>query len=150
MPIHRHLLCSALCFLLGTSPPVSKLANEEVFCSLVGGSWVVMPDRYHNTAQLPQPAIITFAHTHSGMTGFDGCNEFKGEYMVEQALLRGRIRSITAHSCRNATANHIRRTLRALLRDGAQASLVSWRGSHILILQDRDTLDELRLVSVTP
>ena len=81
------------------------------------------------------PAVVVFDTRAKAVSGFDGCNDFKGSYSFDQGLLKAKVSS-TRRACTSDMARTISARLGDLFTKGAEVVDTSFMGAHVLMLRN--------------
>lgn len=103
--------------------------------SRMEGSWTVINTGGTKLEGMQPPAVIVFDTSAGTVTGFDGCNEFKGPYTFERGLLKARVAS-TRRACSSDQARAVSQRIADLFRNGAEVVDTSFMGAHVLMLKN--------------
>jgi heat shock protein HslJ len=138
--------CSTLPIGKGTEPPVTAARNIAVPAdfglALEGGPWLLL-ELNGAVAQLPagerQPYLL-FQRQDGRLTGYAGCNEFTGNYVVQGNLLSFGVFGMTRRFCAD-TAGDVEQVLLGVL-----SKVRGWRVEQqmLLILDGDRVLARLR------
>lgn len=104
--------------------------------TLMNGHWTVMNlNGTEKTDGLNPPAVIEFDTASRSVSGFDGCNNFKGTYSFEGGLLKAKVAG-TRSACGSELARTVSSRINDLLTNGATVFDTSIRGARILTLKN--------------
>ena len=78
---------------------------------------------------------MVFDTRAKAVSGFDGCNDFKGSYSFDQGLLKAKVSS-TRRACTSDMARTISARLGDLFTKGAEVVDTSFMGAHVLMLRN--------------
>lgn len=123
--------------------PFTKVQEEGAVESKIQGNWTVIHD---GTAkiELAPPVTVAFETAKNQISGFDGCNNYRGSYVFEDGLIKARLSS-TRMACKNSAASAVSATLHALFTQGAEAVELEMMGAKVLTLRNKSMGAELRL-----
>jgi heat shock protein HslJ len=89
----------------------------------------------------PKPTIV-FNTGNNTVSGFDGCNNFKGSYTFVDGKLKAKV-SGTRMACPNEAARGVSGQMANLFANGAEVVETSFMAGHVLLLKNSSA--ELRL-----
>lgn len=122
--------------------PFTKVQGDDKTAAMINGSWTVL---WSGGAKLegvtPKPTIV-FNTSGKSVSGFDGCNNFKGTYSFVGAQLKANVAG-TRMACPNETARAVSAQMANLFTNGAEVVETSFMGAHVLLLKNSSA--ELRL-----
>jgi heat shock protein HslJ len=138
------LVILAFCVAIGVAActPFTKIQGDDKTAGKIDGSWTVL---WSGGAELkgvdPKPTI-TFNTSDKSVSGFDGCNNFKGNYSFVDGQLKAKVAG-TRKACPNETARAVSNQMANLFTNGAEVVESSFMGAHVLLLKNSSA--ELRL-----
>jgi heat shock protein HslJ len=122
--------------------PFTKIEGDDKTDVKINGSWTVL---WSGGAKLegvtPRPTIV-FNTTDSTVSGFDGCNNYKGTYSFVGKQLKAKVAG-TRMACPNQAARAVSEQMASLFTNGAEVVDTSFMGAHVLMLKNSSA--ELRL-----
>lgn len=122
--------------------PFTKVKGDDKTAVKMDGSWTVL---WSGGAQLegvtPKPTIV-FNTGNNTVSGFDGCNNFKGSYTFVDGKLKAKV-SGTRMACPNEAARGVSGQMANLFANGAEVVETSFMAGHVLLLKNSSA--ELRL-----
>jgi len=133
------------CFVMNAATacsPFTKIEGDKESIGKINGSWTVM---WSGGAELkgvePVPTIV-FNTSDSSVSGFDGCNNFKGTYSFVDGQLKAKVTG-TRKACPNETARAVSAQMENLFTNGAEVVETALFGANLLRLKNSSA--ELRL-----
>lgn len=122
--------------------PFTKIKGDDKTAARIDGSWTVL---WSGGAKLegvtPKPTMV-FNTGSNSVSGFDGCNNYKGGYSFDGGKLKAKVAG-TRMACPNETARAVSEQMANLLTNGAEVVDTSFMGAHVLLLKNSSA--ELRL-----
>lgn len=116
--------------------PFTKIdGSDPAVVSKMNGSWTVMNTGGTKVEGLNPPATVVFDTGSRTVSGFDGCNDFRGTYSFERGQLKAMVRS-TRRACTSDMARTISARINDLLSQGAEVVDTSLMGAHVLMLRN--------------
>ncbi len=135
------LACSVV-MSMAACTPFTKVQGEDKTVAKINGSWTVL---WSGGAELegvdPKPTII-FNTRDNSVSGFDGCNNYKGSYSFVNGKLQAKV-AATRMACTNDAARGVSKQMADLFSNGADVVETSLYGAHVLMLKNSSA--ELRL-----
>lgn len=135
----------ALILLVGCAP-FSSIKRNEPPKSSIDGHWAVLNNGQSKIENLPRPPVVVFDTRNHSVYGFDGCNEFRGNYVLEGGQIKARL-ATTRMACFGETPQAVSTTLHRLFDQGAEIVEVS---PKTLLIRNKTMGAELRLGSTEP
>lgn len=89
----------------------------------------------------PRPTIV-FNTSDGSVSGFDGCNNFKGTYTLQGGRLKAKVAG-TRKACPSDVARGVSEQINNLFSNGAEVVETSFMGAHVLMLKNNAA--ELRI-----
>lgn len=99
------------------------------------GSWTVINTGGTKVEGLNPPATIVFNTADRSVSGFDGCNDFKGTFAFDAGLLKANVAS-TRRACTSEMANTVSKRINDLFRQGAEVVETTFMAANILMLKN--------------
>lgn len=125
----------AACSGKGMTPFTKIDGSDPGVLGKMDGSWTVMNTGDTKAEGMTPPAVVVFDTRAKAVSGFDGCNDFKGSYSFDQGLLKAKVSS-TRRACTSDMARTISARLGDLLTKGAEVVDTSFMGAHVLMLRN--------------
>lgn len=132
-------------FALTACMTVSTVQGEGVVETKIQGNWTVIHDGTARV-ELNPPAIVLFEAGSNRVSGFDGCNTFRGDYVFDGGLIKARLVS-TRMACKDGVASAVSATLHKLFTQGAEVAEREMMGVMVLTLRNKSAGAELRMSS---
>lgn len=82
----------------------------------------------------PLPTIVFNTADHS-VSGYDGCNDFKGTYAFDGKLMKAKVAG-TRRACTSDVARSVSTRIADLLSQGAEVVELSMFGANVLMLKN--------------
>jgi len=125
----------------GTSPrltPFTKIdGSDPLVLAKMEGSWTVINTGGNKVEGMTPPAVIVFDTRASSVSGFDGCNNFRGSYVFEQGRLKARVQS-TRRACTSDQARMVSTRINDLFAQGAEVVDTAFMNANVLMLKNAD------------
>lgn len=123
----------------GTSPrltPFTKIdGSDPSVLAKMDGSWTVINTGGNKVEGMTPPAVMVFDTRGASVSGFDGCNDFRGSYTFEQGRLTARVQS-TRRACTSELARTVSTRINDLLAQGAEVVDTAFMGANVLMLKN--------------
>lgn len=119
----------------GMTPFTRIDGSDPAVIAKLDGSWTVINTGGTKVEGMNPPAVVVFDTRSKAVTGFDGCNDFKGSYSFDQGLLKAKVSS-TRRACTSDMARTISARLGDLFTQGAEVVDTSFMGAHVLMLKN--------------
>lgn len=127
--------------------PFTKIdGSDPAKLSMMNGSWTVMQLGDTKTEGMNPPATVVFDTANRAVSGFDGCNDFKGSYTFDQGRLKANVAG-TRRACTSDLARNVSARMADLFAQGAEVVDTSMMGAHVLML--RNAGGDLRMGSTS-
>ncbi len=101
----------------------------------MNGSWTVINTSGTKVEDLNPPATIVFNTADRSVSGFDGCNDFKGTYTFERGLLKANVAG-TRRACTSQMATTVSNRINDLFRQGAEVVDTTFMSANVLMLKN--------------
>lgn len=125
----------AACSGQGMTPFTKIDGSDPALLGKMDGSWTIINTGGTKVEGMNPPAVVVFGTRSKAVTGFDGCNDFKGTYAFDQGLLKAKVAS-TRRACTSDMARTISARLGDLLTQGAEVVETSFMKGHVLMLKN--------------
>lgn len=119
--------------MLGACTFFTVIGDDAGNLQKLDGRWVVLRIDDADTEELDPPASITFQTQSGTVSGFDGCNDFRGSFDVSDDLLTATVAG-TRKACLNDLSRGVSSLLAELFAEGAKVGLSRFMGSRVLVL----------------
>lgn len=138
------VLILACSFLMGTTActPFTKVQEDDMTAAKINGSWTVLWSGGAKLKGVAQKPTIIFNTSDNSVSGFDGCNNYKGTYSFENGKLKAKV-AATRMACANEAARAVSEQITDLFTNGAELVETSSKGGHVLLLKNSSA--ELRV-----
>jgi len=103
--------------------------------SKMEGSWTVLNTGGTKVEGVNPPPTIVFNTADRSVSGFDGCNDFKGSYSFEAGLLKANVAD-TRRACTSEMANTVSKRINDLFRQGAEVIDTTFMAANVLMLRN--------------
>lgn len=133
----------ALALLAGCAP-FTKIQNDAQSSSKIEGSWTVLYKGKIKIENLPRSPVVIFDTQKHLVSGFDGCNNFHGSYVIEGGQIKARLAS-TRMACPGEMQRAVSSTLYQLFDQGAELVAVNFMSAKVLLLRNKAINAELRM-----
>jgi heat shock protein HslJ len=135
------LACSVV-MSMAACTPFTKVQGDDKTVAKINGSWTVIHSGGEKLEGVdPKPTII-FNTSNNTISGFDGCNNYKGSYSFTDGKLRAKVAS-TRMACTSDVARAVSEQMADLFSNGADVVEVSIYGQHVIMLKNNSS--DLRL-----
>lgn len=135
------LTCSVVMGITACTP-FTKVQGDDKSIAKIDGAWTVL---WSGGAKLegvtPKPTII-FNTSDNSVSGFDGCNNYKGTYSFVDGQLKAKVAG-TRMACPNDAAKAVSAQMSDLFTNGAEVVETSFMRAHVLMLKNNTA--ELRV-----
>jgi heat shock protein HslJ len=101
----------------------------------IDGSWTVMNAGGTKVEGVSPPATIVFDTTTHSVSGYDGCNDFRGSYAFEQGRLKATVAG-TRRACAGEMARMVSARINDLFTQGAEVVETHFMSANILMLRN--------------
>lgn len=126
----------AMAGVLGACTPFTKIdGSDPSALSKLDGSWTVINTGGTEVKGMDPEAVIVFDTAGSTVSGFDGCNNFKGTFTFEGGRLKAKVAG-TRKACTSDMARTISGRISDLFAQGAEAVDTSFMGANVLMLKN--------------
>jgi heat shock protein HslJ len=119
---------------VGACTPFTKIdgTNPSAF-SKMQGSWTVMNTGGTPIEGMDRLPVIVFDTSKRTVSGFDGCNDFKGSYTFAEGRLKAQVAG-TRKACTSDIARTISARISDLFTQGAEVVETSFMAGRVLML----------------
>lgn len=127
----------AVAALLGAcATPFTKIdGSDAAAMSKMNGSWTVINTGGTKVEGLNPPATVVFNTGDRSVSGFDGCNDFKGTYSFDHGLLKANVTS-TRRACTSDMARTVSARINDLFTNGAEVVETTFMQADVLMLKN--------------
>ena len=138
------LTSMAACTLIALTAcsPFSKVQDDKVAAEKIDGSWSVL---WSGGAKLegltPKPTIVINTSDKS-ISGFDGCNNYKGTYSFIDGKFKANVAG-TRMACTSDLAKGVSTQMADLFTNGAEIAKITIMKGNIIVMKNSSA--ELRL-----
>lgn len=130
------LAAAALLGACSSMTPFTKLdGSDPAALSKMNGSWTVMNTGGTKVEGMNPPATIVFDTSSRSVSGFDGCNDFKGSYSFDRGLMKANVAG-TRRACTSDMARTISARINDLFAQGAEVVDTTFMGASVLMLKN--------------
>ena len=130
------LATAALVGACSSMTPFTKLdGTDPTALSKINGSWTVMNTGGTKVEGMDPPATVVFDTGSRSVSGFDGCNDFKGSYSFDRGLMKANLAS-TRRACTSDMARTISARINDLFSQGAEVVDTTFMGASVLMLKN--------------
>lgn len=130
------LATAALLGACSSMNPFIKLdGSDPAALSKMNGSWTVINTGGTKVEGMNPPATIVFDTGSRSVSGFDGCNDFKGSYSFDRGLMKANVAG-TRRACTSDMSRTISARINDLFSQGAEVVDTSLMGASVLMLKN--------------
>lgn len=116
--------------------PFTKIDGSNASnVSKMNGGWTVINTGGTKVEGLDPPATMVFDTGSRTVSGFDGCNEYRGTYAFEGGQLKAKVSS-TRRACTSDMARTVSTRINDLLSQGAEVVDTTFMGANVLMLRN--------------
>lgn len=116
--------------------PFTKIDGSDAsLMSRMDGSWTVVNTGDTKVEGVNPPATIVFNTADRSVSGFDGCNDFKGSYTLTGGLLKANVAG-TRRACTSDAASKVSALIADLFKQGAEVVDMRFMAGKILMLKN--------------
>jgi heat shock protein HslJ len=132
--VARPVVAFAMMGVLGACTPFAKIdGTNPSAVSRIDGSWTVNNAGGTKIEGMDPLAVIVFDTAGGAVSGFDGCNNFKGTYTFEEGRLKAKVAG-TRKACTSDTARTISARIGNLFTEGADVVETAMFGARVIML----------------
>jgi len=134
-PIRALTMVSVIMLGATACTPFTKIQGDDKAEAKMNGSWSVMyvgKNKLEGVEPLP---TIVFDTANNSISGFDGCNNFKGTYTFDNGYLKASVAG-TRMACRSDAARNASGQVANLFENGAEVVEVSIARGYGLVMRN--------------
>ena len=119
----------------GLTPFTRIDGSNAALLPKMNGSWTVINTGGTKVEGVDPPPTIVFDTATRSVSGFDGCNDFRGSYAFDQGRLKASVAG-TRRACTSEMARTVSARMADLFSQGAEVVETHFMSANVLMLRN--------------